>query len=110
MRHHAHILVDAPEIARQEVGVDGRRRIVRVADNDIVAEVAQQRARLVDRGALLLADLGDQRRWNLGAQGNSQPAGMLGGRGDEPTVRTGNRRRHVEEQRGVFAPTGRSGR
>ena len=49
VRERLRIVVDAAEIAREQVAVHRAGRIVGVAHHDVVAEFAQQRPRLVDR-------------------------------------------------------------
>ena len=67
-----------------------------------MAELAQQRARLVHRSALRRADPCRQGRWHLGAQRNSQSARFTRRRGDETALGGGRRRRHVQEHGGVL--------
>ena len=85
-----------------QLAVDRAGRIVGIAVDDLVAELAQQRARSVNGRPLRLAHACRQRRWNLGAQRNSQPPGFSRGRGDETALRSRRRRRHIQKQRGVL--------
>ena len=75
-----------------------------------MAEIAQQRTRLLDRRQLRLADPHGHRRWHLGAQGNSQLAGSPGRRGGELALRAGHRRRRIEESTPRPSPIARSAR
>ena len=74
---------------RQEVGVDRLGWIVGVAHDDIVAEVAQQRAHLINRRALFLADVDHQRRWNLGLNAIRNRPGSLRAASTNPSAGPG---------------------
>ena len=71
-----------------------------------MAEFAQQRPRLVDRGPLRSADPCRQKWWHLGAQRDSQSSRFTGDRLYEASFGGGRRRCHVEEQGGVLDGSG----
>ena len=67
------VVADAAQITGQEVRVDRGPRILGVARDDLVAQLAKQRTGLLDGYQLCLPNP-DGQRWDLGTQGNSQLA------------------------------------
>ena len=86
--------------------VHGPRRIVGIAPQHLVPEIAQQRLHTVERTLLCAPDAGDHRRGKLGAQRDSQPAGFAGSCFDEPATRSFARVGGIKEEGGVFHGAG----
>src|SRR6195952_3611324 len=72
--HLLYVVVDSPQEAWDEVRDDRRRRVVGVSGDDLVPELAQQHASLVDRRVLRLSDAGEEWWRNLRTQGDPQPS------------------------------------
>jgi hypothetical protein len=100
------VVADAAQIAGQVIREDRRSRVVGVACDDLVAQIAKQGTGLVHRLQLCPADPDGQWHWGLGAQGNSQPAGVAGRRVHELALGARHRRRRIQEQRRVHHRAG----
>ena len=98
----ADVVVHAAEVAGRASRSLRAGRIVQVSLDHLVTEFTQQRNSLCHRGPLRVTDTRRHPRRTLGAKRDPQPDRRPCCGCDEPTVRPGCCRRHVEEECSVF--------